>query len=225
MIKTAEVSIPQTVDTRPTSSRLLLYNAFRNLIVPETAKQYSRWRKDRNNRWLGGLTAVGQVEGFEAIPVSVVLRESKGMVQLLAINADVYKLDMASNYKKDGWEFSDRDPRVLMNAVTLKNHRVGEVFVSYRTQEKPLIISDEKPEFGEEDLKIMVPLIRQLGFERMVEVLSRSGSCMDTATQILTSPLWRHYNYPLEGVLPNRGGRWFADTPADIAGYKNYGTN
>lgn len=205
MIKTAEIQVPPTVDIRPVSGRFLLYNAFRNLSEETTIKSYPGWREDRNKRWLGGLTALGKVEGFEDIPVATVLRESHGMVQLLALNADPYKLDKAADYK-EGWEFSERDDRILLNAVFLKKGKPGEIFVSYRTQPEPTINSAEVDQASREDLGIIIPLIRQLGFERMVDVISRSDPKANILTQFLTSPVWRHYNYTLDGAVPAPGG-------------------
>jgi hypothetical protein len=193
MLKTAEAPVSQS-DAPSIDGRHVLYDAFRRLSKGGTIKEYPGWKPERNKRWVGGLTSVGEVEGFEDVPLAMVLRESRKMVQLLVINQDAHELDRAADYKNGGWEFSDRDPLVMMNAVYLKSGRLGGFIASYRTQQEPQINMKGSEEFSTEDLRAVIPEVRQLGFDRIFDVISQSGMRTNLTTDILTSLAWRDYN-------------------------------
>jgi len=196
MLKTAEIVVPKISDTGLFDGKLVLYEAFLGMIHPITVKDYPGWRRHNNKRWYGGLTGAGNIDPLKEVPYSAVLRESNGMVQLVAVNKDVFETDRAEDYKKNGWEFSESDPSILLLAKYYKRGEDrGKIVISRNSDlEAPVRLKEKGARRAELHDGLTASLVRRIAFEELVKVIFSADPKGYPARHVLTSPVWRHYN-------------------------------
>ena len=209
MLNTAEILVPNLSDNSVFDGKLVLYEAFLGMVHPITIKDYSRWRRHNNSRWYGGLTGEGSLESLKGAPYSGVLRESGGMVQLMAVNRDVFETDRAEDPKKNGWEFSERDSSILMLAKYYKKGRhKGLIVISgSRDLEAAVRLKEEDARRGEMRDGLTASLVRKMAFEELVGVILRADPKGYPSRHVLTSPVWRAYNVTQDQAFYLGGAR------------------
>ncbi len=196
MLKTAEIIVPQIDSQNVGDGKALLYEAFVRMVDVASIKDYPKWRRQNNKRWLGGLTAEGNIKSLKGVPYSVVLRESNGMVHLVAINKDVVKVDRAEDYKKDGWEFPESDRSILMLAKYYKRgeNRGNIVITSNRDLEASVRLKEEGARWEELVGGETAVIVRRMAFRDLVKVIVDANLTGYPSRSVLTSPVWRAYN-------------------------------
>jgi len=193
MLKTAEIPQTQVRETGTYNGKFALYEAFRNLTDSKYVKESYQWRRTRSNRWIGGVTAPWGIENLTNDPISVLLRESKGIVQLLVVNRDGWKMDEATT-QQESWDFPEIDDSVILDAKFIKGGKYkGKTFITYNdpTSANPETTNPMSGQFDETAMTIS--LIHQLAFEESLKALLAISTKSYPYAQIMTSPVWRNH--------------------------------
>lgn len=208
MLKTSEIPNPLITDTTSSSSdgRYMLYEAFRTLTDPKYVKEFHKWRRGRSRRWIGGITSPCETENLSNDPISVLLRESKGVVQLVVVNRDAWEMDQAK-ILQEGWDFPDTDDSVILDAKFIKGGKFkGKTFITYNdpTSVDPETTDPQSALFDETSTTIS--LTHQLAFEKTLKVLLGTRTRSYPCAQLITSPLWRNYDLVEDRGIRHIGG-------------------
>jgi len=207
MLNTAEIVVPKIADTGIYDGKSVLYEAFRSMVDVISIKDYPNWRRHYSKRWHGGLTAAGNIKSLKGAPYSAILRENNSMLQLIAVNKDVVETDRAEDYKKNGWEFSERDPSILLLAKYFKRGaNRGQIVISHNKDlEAPVRLKEEGARKGELHGGETAVLVRRMAFEELVGVILRADPKGYPSRHVLTSPVWRAYNVTQDMAFHNGG--------------------
>lgn len=224
MLTTAEVQVPQRM-SQPVDARHFLYEAFCALSDVSTIKDYPRWKKHNNKTWIGGVTAAGNKEALPDIPFSVVLREAPEKVQLMVVNRDAWAMDRSPNYQKDGWEFSPKNPDVLLFAEHKpKGRNQDKVIVRFRTDnESKWTIADKDGGSITEDLKEYPHLLPAIVFGEFVNLLEKISIQDYPAREVLTSPIWRDYTFGRDSKGLSQERVLGSTVPNELLKHRYYG--
>ncbi len=199
MLKTVEIPSPQIRDASSFNGRFVLYEAFRNLTDPKYVKESRGWRRERNNRWIGGITAPCAIENLSNDPISVLLRESEGVVQLAIVNRNAWDMDRATT-PQESWDFSDKDDSVILDAKFIKGGKYkGRTFITYidPTSANPETTNPLSGQFDETATSIS--LTHQMAFEESLKTLLGIKAKGYPYAQLITSPVWRRYSFGSDG--------------------------
>lgn len=199
MLKTVEIQNPQVADTKPFNGRYVLYEAFQALSSGDI-KHYPPWKSHNNNLWKGGLTATASIDTLSDLSLAVLLRENKGVVQLVVARKSVEALDRAEDYKNEGWEFSASDSDIIFDARYYKRGKYkGKIMASFNP-----VQASGATQLNDDQYFITASLTQRMSYEECKRVVEQVQVIDNIQRQLLISPLWKNYSFGIDGKSISR---------------------